>query len=726
MDTKTESLYKEYLKEKLDLVFNEEVGEEYSNELDIAIIEEKVEEIKNTPNFKLPSINQRGEKLYKLFKESGVTINSLPSSDGIFLVKQNNKYNYKDLKGNIIYDEWLDCALALELEDDSIPSFLHNNNYSFSDTRSNKLCRERFINTYYKNEASKLSKVPIHFYLPGQYDSTKNRYMRKEHNYINKDGIIFNEWYEDATSFHNGFAIVIDGYNKCNYIDTEGKLLLDEWFLPTKVKRLSPYLSSSKKNYDDYMFGGIYDYYNKLVQSTAIFENKGSYNIINTEGKLLLDYDYNNIENINNGKGVHRIVRRTIVNGDKYNIIDGNGKFISENWYDDIEPDRSGGFTAIVSLNNKYNVINLQGELLCNWSIIKPKISKVSNCIAVINNKVVFLKKDIKDYYKIRKTINSYTYYNTKDKFIIKYKPFYIYNSKYMLCLAKNNDIYLYDRYRNDYLLVGNIDFIDYDKNFIHDIVHHKIYFIYDDKVFDITNYYKENLLLKHSIKVSKGIDILTLEEFELKNDEELRRLLEEEKEKNKIIAEQQKKNQSLINLNKTKENQIHKEKDILKQREEVLKKLLECITLLEELDKETNKITRISFPDLYYKVENHLEIKPLLQNNALLKHIDLRLETFKNVKISGLNFSNCNIRLSPQAVYKKDLRNCIFEGVYLGPFVDFTGVDIRGCKFSYDNNPNTDDCLNPSFANAIYDESTTYNGIPLPTIISKKKISRE
>ena len=42
---------------------------------------------------------------------------------------------------------------------------------------------------------------------------------------------------------------------------------------------------------------------------------------------------------------------------------------------------------------------------------------------------------------------------------------------------------------------------------------------------------------------------------------------------------------------------------------------------------------------------------------------------------------------------------------------MDFNGVDIRGSRFSDDNDPRTLDRMNVSFQNAIYDETTTYNG---------------
>ena len=79
-----------------------------------------------------------------------------------------------------------------------------------------------------------------------------------------------------------------------------------------------------------------------------------------------------------------------------------------------------------------------------------------------------------------------------------------------------------------------------------------------------------------------------------------------------------------------------------------------------------------------------------------------------------------CNIALFPQQVLGKSLRNCNFEGINIPPFMDFNGVDIRGCRFSEDDDPKTFDGYNTSFKNAIYDSSTTYNGVPFDQIYGK------
>ena len=69
-----------------------------------------------------------------------------------------------------------------------------------------------------------------------------------------------------------------------------------------------------------------------------------------------------------------------------------------------------------------------------------------------------------------------------------------------------------------------------------------------------------------------------------------------------------------------------------------------------------------------------------------------------------------------------KDLSNCNFEGVYISSFKNFKDVDIRGTKFGEDKDPTTLDRFNATFEYAIYDENTTYNGIPFTQIISAPK----
>ena len=56
---------------------------------------------------------------------------------------------------------------------------------------------------------------------------------------------------------------------------------------------------------------------------------------------------------------------------------------------------------------------------------------------------------------------------------------------------------------------------------------------------------------------------------------------------------------------------------------------------------------------------------------------------------------------------------------------MDFSGVDIRGTKFSCDDNPMTLDGRNSWFRQAIYDETTTYNGISFVELYGECKIKK-
>ena len=106
---------------------------------------------------------------------------------------------------------------------------------------------------------------------------------------------------------------------------------------------------------------------------------------------------------------------------------------------------------------------------------------------------------------------------------------------------------------------------------------------------------------------------------------------------------------------------------------------------------------------------------------------IDLSDVDFSNVKVSGIDFRGSNVRidkfnLDPQTIYNKDLSGCNFEGIYVNPLIHFNGVDIRGARFSEDNNPKTLDIFNITFKEAIWDENTTYNGKSFSEIFEEIK----
>ena len=132
--------------------------------------------------------------------------------------------------------------------------------------------------------------------------------------------------FDEACEFNEGYAIVVKA-GKFNFINTEGKLLTDEWW-----------------NYA-YTFSEGY----------AKVENDYKYNFINTEGKLLTETWWDYAYSFNEGYAVVEKDR-------KYNYINAEGKLLSEEWWDYAYNFKDG--YSVVEKCGKYNFINKEVKLL--------------------------------------------------------------------------------------------------------------------------------------------------------------------------------------------------------------------------------------------------------------------------------------------------------------------------------------------------------------------------
>ena len=107
-----------------------------------------------------------------------------------------------------------------------------------------------------------------------------------------------------------------------------------------------------------------------------------------------------------------------------------------------------------------------------------------------------------------------------------------------------------------------------------------------------------------------------------------------------------------------------------------------------------------------------------------MLKFVDLSGEAFIDVKVDGIDFTDCNITgMLPNRVYQKNLSKCTFKNVHFDPLSSFEGVNICGTQFK-----DQDDAIKPNFSGAIYDKDTKYNEKSieqLPELFGKEPIQR-
>lgn len=150
------------------------------------------------------------------------------------------------------------------------------------------------------------------------------------------------------------------------------------------------------------------------------------------------------------------------------------------------------------------------------------------------------------------------------------------------------------------------------------------------------------------------------------------------------------------------------------------LNKLKEALTILRNTYYDDAPKIEVSEQTIFATKNDHLIILPVVR--GILKYLDLSSVSFDNVDCRDMDFRGCNLGIlfRPQKVYGKNLSGCNFEKVYFSIKTNFTGVDIRGCKFSDDDDNKTIDFVLPSLADAIYDETTTYNGISFPKFFSE------
>ena len=149
------------------------------------------------------------------------------------------------------------------------------------------------------------------------------------------------EWWKndnvlDLLYFSDGLARVQRGDGLMNFINKDGKLLLDKWF----------------EFIDDFKEG-----------FARLQRTNGEYNFIDKQGKILSDEWFICVDNFHNGFAV---VKRS---DKKYNFIGKDGKFLSNEWFYWVD-NFQDGFTKVQRGDELWNFIDKQGKFLSKeWFI---------------------------------------------------------------------------------------------------------------------------------------------------------------------------------------------------------------------------------------------------------------------------------------------------------------------------------------------------------------------
>ena len=484
----------------------------------------------------------------------------------------------------------------------------------------------------------------------------ERNYIDTSFNFINEDGkLISNEWYDKACDFSLGKTLVHKSGKSYYLLDADGYL--------HKIDA-----------YDSMYKGGLYEILH--TKPMAIHEH----NVCDINGRMVLPRDFDKIEFDSNKKGDYKRSERWLHSTHE--------KWIGNRKYD--LPDAEYYLFYII-LNDSFTTV-------------KGRKGKVIH--------VVCRDDGCRNYKKERNTFG-YTLTSDADEIKLKYEPIKVFNLNYILC-HKMNNLYLYNRSMDKYIYIGDTRDVSYDDNFIFDKSDGSVNFIYGLKVIDVTDYYNKYIKGKQYTVVKDDVSIISRDDFLIHSLDKIHAMQDQEKQEDRKKQKEEERLAEEKRLQDIKERAEREREEKERIRAEALEQLQRSLEILGE-DNGQNKKERTQISNLFIDVDDHKEINPVYL--SVLRYINLSMESFKNVKIDGIDFRGCNIYLMPQKVYMKDLKNCNFEGLHIDVFMDFTGVDIRGASFSQDDDPKTYDGGNVTFKDAIYDETTTYNGIPFTEI---------
>lgn len=674
MKEQVEMFYNEYLDEKLDQVFQKKSYSKLASNTHREIKFDNQYQIRRRlGKYYLVGPNGKNVQI-KINKEVSIENETIEFHDGLAVICDHiiggcNYYNYIDLEGNLLLDHWYVWICDFK---EGYAVVNDGTYYYLIDKHGIPLAGKKFYNAWSFHEGiARVKNSDCKYY------------------FINTDGErISEDSFEEAGDFHEGLAKVRIGYYYYKFIDKNGD------FLPE--------------------MGYKFNYAGDFHDGFAVVKQGDEYNYIDHNGVPLSDEWFINATDFSCGVGL-------VKTKDGMNYINKHGKFISK------KPFKKAGVfyngLAIVENNGKRSLINTDGEVVSDeFYNEKDNIEILNSTTYKVNGKCHSINYFVKDN-KVIETKRGYSFIKNDITFEVKHTPIMTYGTRYVLCLHKNGkNIILYDKDENKYTDIGSVETIDYDENFIINHRSKKVHLMYNNQMIDITEYYCQKLKDKKEIYVTEAVSILTPDEFMI--DDEYSKRAKKHRAREQKLKEEQKRKEEEEKLAFLQFKKKIKDKDREKSVENAITIIQEKFGELERYFNETGIIKRVKIGNAIMKVGNHREINMLIVKMGWLKFVDLSGESFIDVKVDGIDFTDCNVTgIIPQRVYKKNLSKCTFVNVHLEPLLSFEGVNICGATFKEEES-----AIPPNFSGAIYDKNTTYNGIPieqLPELLNKEKIQR-
>lgn len=188
-------------------------------------------------------------------------------------------------------------------------------------------------------------------------------------NFINKDGgILSNEWFLWAWDFHEGFARVENGENSWNYVNKQGKLLSDSWFDNAGefccgfavVERADHLYNFIDKN-GNFLSNKWFDWVDRFNEGFArIGEQIGDlrlFNFIDEQCNTLSNEWFEWCGEFSNGFGAVKRKKDHL-----FNFIDKDGNYLSNEWFMDVI-NFEGDYAEIKRINGNWYKLDKHGNI---------------------------------------------------------------------------------------------------------------------------------------------------------------------------------------------------------------------------------------------------------------------------------------------------------------------------------------------------------------------------